>query len=345
MKSILVKRLAVVSALALLVAGGILTGLCRGGDRKVPILMYHKIGDTEDSPWWVTRHDFEEQLKALAEAGYSSILPSDLVAHRRWGWPLPRKPVMITFDDGYLNVMENAEPILARHGFRAVCYLITGLIADSPEQRKQWEGTPLLIWSEVKALQARGTVRFGGHSRNHANLAAMADPQEEISGCYRDLRKKGGLRRPEGFCYPYGQYKAQTLACLAKTRFTTATTCEDGIAQTGPGMNCLELPRVSVMGGNRRFHVQSAGGDGRKVVVRVSLEGKPLEVCPRLVSSGVAGAGWLGRVTVSAEPALLSWPLPADGGQGGAVVELWDLFHIIRYYAGPLQSMDDGRRP
>ena len=189
----------------------------------VPILMYHRIGDTCDSPWWVTVRDFEVQLASLQEQGYQSILPSCLVAHQRWGWPLPSKPVIITLDDGYLNVLENAEPLLKKYGFQAVCFLITGLVSESPDTRKSWEGTPLLSWPEVRAMQKRGTVQFGGHSRTHQNLRAMADPYGEISGCYRDLKKKGGFT-PEGFCYPSGQFKPESLTCVKRAKFTTAVT-------------------------------------------------------------------------------------------------------------------------
>ena len=266
--------------LLLAAAGGIWMGFARIKDKpvKVPILMYHRVGHGMDSPWWVAKQDFESHLRGLRGQGYESVLPSDLAAHQRWGWPLPAKPVMITFDDGYRNVLEDAEPLLKQYGFRAVCYLITGLVADTPETRKSWEGTPLLTWPEVRAMQARGTVVFGGHSRSHANLRAMADPSGEISGCYRDLRKKGKFR-PEGFCYPSGQYKDETMACVARARFSTAVTCDDGIAEIAGRDNLLALPRVSVMGGVHGFHVVSLDGGGGGLRWRWRRPGGPSK-CP-----------------------------------------------------------------
>ena len=67
---------------------------------KLPILMYHRIGEGGDSAWWVPADRFEAQLRSLRAQGYKSVLPDDLIAFRRWGWRLPDKPVMITFDDG-----------------------------------------------------------------------------------------------------------------------------------------------------------------------------------------------------------------------------------------------------
>lgn len=312
---------------------------------RVPVLMYHRIGDAEDSPWWVTPGDFANQLRCLREQGYQSIVPSDLAAHQRWGWPLPPKPVLITFDDGYLTTLENAEPLLKKEGFRAVCYLITGKVSESPGTRQAWEGTPLLTWPEVRDMEKRGTVVFGGHSRNHANLRALADPWAEISGCYRDLKKKGGFK-PEGFCYPYGQYKDTTEACVVRAKFTTAMTCDDGIAETTPTLNLFELPRVAVMGGRHRFQGHAIAGDGGHISVCVSKEGRRLEVCPRLVWPGEAAnsqQGWLTPVQLSEVPALLTWDLSKPVALGDPVLELWDNFHMIRYWQASFSSLNDRR--
>ncbi len=312
---------------------------------SIPVLMYHKIGDTEDSPWWVTAHDFETHLKGLRSLGYASIRPSDLVANRRWGRPLPAKPVIITFDDGYLNILENAEPLLRQYGFQGVCYLVTGQVSESPRTRNTFEGTPTLSWPDVRAMQSRGSVVFGGHSRSHANLRALADPRAEIEGCYRDLRKKGGFT-PEGFCYPYGQYGEAALACLARSRFTTAVTCEDGIATTGR-TNLLELPRVSVMGGWHRFHAEKVDAVGRAVSVRVSKEGRDLEVHPRLAwtdTTGKRNGDWLAPIRMSAIPVLLNWK--HDDARAGLdpELELWDNFQVVRYWCQPLSALSVGRR-
>lgn len=318
--------------LALMGVAGLCLWLQRTRPVDVPILMYHRIGDDYDSPWWVTVRDFEAQLASLQEQGYTSIFPSRLAAHQRWGWPLPRKPVIITLDDGYLNALENAEPLLRKYGFTAVCYLITGMVSETPATRKSWEGTPLLSWPEVRAMQKRGIIRFGGHSRSHLNLRAMADPSGEISGCYRDLRKKGGFR-PEGFCYPSGQFKAETLACVAKARFTTAVTCEDGVARMEPGTRLLELPRVVVMGGWHRFQTRRQAGTG--IAVEVSKEGRPLEVSPRLAWSGASlpsKSGWLPPVQVSSVPLVLKWPGPEAENSGFPVLELWDNYHVVRFF-------------
>ena len=334
-------RTRIIVLLILLSTGAaVVVGLRRSLVRvtDIPILMYHRIGDGGDSPWWVLPGDFENHLKSLRANGYKSVLPSDLVAHQRWGWPLPAKPVIITFDDGYLNILEAAEPLMKKYGFRGVSYLITGLVADSPETRKAYEGSPVLSWPEVRAMQKRGTIVFGGHSRTHVNLRALADPREEIAGCYRDLKKKGRLD-PEGFCFPFGQFKEETLACLKKSRFTTGMTCEDGFARIEPGAKLLELPRVAVMGGRHVFHAEPGSTGMTAISMRVSQEGRDLEVCPRLAwkgGDGTISGKWLPPVHVSVSPATLSWPRNLVEGKIDPVLELWDNFHVVQYWCMPL---------
>lgn len=334
--------LVVAAVLALCAATGVWLVRQKAKTVQVPILMYHKVGDAVDTPWWVTTREFETQLQGLREQGYQSVLPSDLDAHRRWGKPLPAKPVLLSFDDGYLTMLETAEPLLKKYGFQGVCYLITGKVSDTPETRQEWEGTKLLSWPEVRAMQQRGTVVFGGHTRTHPNLRAMPDPGDEIKGCYQDLVKKGGFT-PEGFCYPFGQYRAETPALVAKAGFTTATTCDDGVAGVRSGVSLLSLPRVTVMGGNHRFGVtRVASGDGR-VSVCVSLERGRLDVCPRLAwPDGALGAGWLDAAPISSIPTLMQWDARPSASQGTPVLELWDNYHMVRYFRFPLPPAGGG---
>jgi peptidoglycan/xylan/chitin deacetylase (PgdA/CDA1 family) len=305
----------------------------------VPILMYHKIGDAVNTAWWVTAEDFEAHLALLRAEGYQSIMPSDLAAHQAWGRRLPPKPVIITFDDGYLNAVETAEPLLRRYGFRGVCYLITGQVSETPATRQRYEGAPMLSWPEVRAAHRRGTLRFGGHTRSHANLRAMADPAGELAACYDDLRRKGGFK-PEGFCYPYGQYRPDTPAHVSHAGFTTAMTCNDGIARASRQTTLLELPRISIMGGQHRYRVERVDDD-KSVTLRVRKQGHSMEVHPRLVwpeNPATVETGWLAPVKIKAAPVTLTWPLPPGVTTGTPVLELWDAFRVLRLYSGTIPA-------
>ncbi len=316
---------AILAALAASRVVGLMT------ERPVPILMYHHIGPVEDSPWWVPADVFERQMRSLRDQGYASILPSDLAAHRRRGRPLPPRPVILTFDDGSLDALAVAEPILARYGFRGIVYLVTDCVGESPEERRQFEGSDCLVWPEVRAMRARGTLAFGGHGGRHVNLAVERDPFPPVRECFEALEKNAGFR-PDSFCYPHGQYNERAMEAVRRAGFTTAMACEDAVARTGSGMNPLALPRVSVMGGRHRFGVvrardREAPGE---VVARVSHTGIPLAVAP-LLKSAPSAAWWLpARELGNGAETEWRWrlgtvPAPDDG----LSLELWDRHRLL----------------
>ena len=303
--------------------------------RRVPILMYHRIGNEGEDIWWVRVEDFEAHLRFLREQGYRSILPSDLVAHRRWGKPLPPKPIVLTFDDGYLNSLQNAEPLLKKYGFRGIVYLVTGKIADDARDRQAMEGTPLLTWPEVRAMRRRGTLTFGGHTRSHANLAALPDPYPEIRGCYTDIRRKGGFR-PDAFCYPNGEYRPETLRAVRRAGFTTAVTCHADFVETGCPIPFLELPRASVYGGRHTYHVEvlpRTDGADTSVRLKVWKDGVAAPSLPRLAAAGMTRKeGWLPQAEISGEPRALTWRLSPSAFRGPVVLELWGDLRILPHY-------------
>ena len=153
---------------------------------NVPVLMYHvtpaggMIAATPDV--------FEDQIARLARAGYQS-LSADQFAACLAGAPVPERSVLITFDDGYLNNWVHAHPVLARHGMRAVLFIITGWIGDGPVRPHAGRAarcpprrttTPakqlvaagradevMLRWSEIEAMRAAGTFEFHSHTHTH----------------------------------------------------------------------------------------------------------------------------------------------------------------------------------
>jgi peptidoglycan/xylan/chitin deacetylase (PgdA/CDA1 family) len=300
--------------------------------QPVPILMYHKIGAVPANAWWVPTSVFERQLRALRNQGYSTVLPGNIVDHRKTGQRLPPKSVMITFDDGYRDSLTKAEPLLQKYGFRAVVYLITDTIAETPEARRQYEGVDVLTWPEIKAMQKRGTFVFGGHGHRHQNLAAMDNPYPDIRECYLQLRQHG-IRQPFSFCYPHGQYNAHTIAAVKRAGFRSAMVCEDRVALTGKTMNLLALPRVSVMGGEHEFHVNhlSASATPGEIVLHIMHTGIPMEVSSHLVLNGTtADQGWLPAVEVRNANYDWHWPQPVAGTNLGPVrLEIWDKYRLF----------------
>jgi peptidoglycan/xylan/chitin deacetylase (PgdA/CDA1 family) len=135
----------------------------RPGKIDAPILMYHHVSDqVPASRYVVTRDAFRAQMKILAEAGYRAITVSELVAAVQSGGILPEKPVVLTFDDAYLDVYEVAYPVLEAFGFTATLYVITSTL--EPDRTYGY------IKADQLAELAAAGWEIGSHSITHSDL-------------------------------------------------------------------------------------------------------------------------------------------------------------------------------
>lgn len=158
----------------------------------VPILLYHHVSDTIDTQYNVHPDRFAEQMKWLFDRGYSTISVADLARVIRDGGALPARPVILTFDDGYRDVYENAYPILQRYGFFATFYII----GETVNTRGN------LSTNELLELIAGGW-EIGSHSMSHTNLKEDNNWDYEIYNSKVFLEEKLGIEILT-FAYPYG---------------------------------------------------------------------------------------------------------------------------------------------
>ena len=327
-------RLKIIILAAIVVLAGILLALRAETRRQysVPILMYHEVGENTNSAWCIPLETFRSQMTSLREQGFNTILPSDIAAHRKWGKSLPRKPIIITFDDGYLSNLKIVEPVLKKNGLRAIVYLITGQTAETAAERRQYEGKYCLVWPEVCAMQKRRIFAFGGHSHTHRNLAVEANPLPQIAECRCRLLLHG-IREPYSFCYPHGEYNQETIKAVKQAGFQTAVVCEDAVASIGPATNLFALPRVSVMGGSHEFKLLSKQVEPGKqaLICRVFHAGIPIEISACLRGNGKTKEIWLPAREVSPGEFELRFVLPTDiAGPERNLVEIWDKHRLFK---------------
>ena len=173
--------------------------------------MYHKIGDhprkSRLKSLWVTADDFRRQLKYLKARGYTAIGFSDLFAADEGGRPLPAKPVLITFDDGYANNFEIAFPILNEIGMKGNIFLSYEMMG----RHNAWHDPAsepwirMLTWDEIRRMQDSRMMEFGSHTMRHRNLGAIPieDASWELEASKKCLEDKLGVP-VTCFAYPYG---------------------------------------------------------------------------------------------------------------------------------------------
>jgi len=222
--------------------------------------------------------------------------------------------------------------VLKENGLRAIIYLITGQVAETATDRREYEGKKCLVWPEVAAMQKRGTFVFGGHSQSHGNLAASGEPLPDLAECLKQLKLRG-IRKPFAFCYPFGQYNQNTIKAVQEAGFQTAVVCEDAVASIGPATNLFALPRVSVMGGSHEFKLLNKEADVKetKLIYRVSHTGIPLEISACLCGNGNEKKIWLPARDISQGEFLLQFTLP-DTNTGHALnpLEIWDKHRLFK---------------
>jgi peptidoglycan/xylan/chitin deacetylase (PgdA/CDA1 family) len=147
--------------------------------RALRVLMYHKVNDIPDNPTTVPVSRFDEQLHQLSELGYEPVDLDAVLDFYTVGKPLPPKALLITFDDGYRDTLENALPVLRAHGFPAVIFVPVAYMDDEmplPHESHLVERgvrNPTLDWGLMRELDAGG-VRVESHGIAHRPLAEVS---------------------------------------------------------------------------------------------------------------------------------------------------------------------------
>lgn len=214
-----------------------------GRQIRVPILLYHYIGENPD-PKDVARDSlsvapsvFDEQMNYLQKNGYTPITLDTMMAGLYGQVSLPPKPVVITFDDGYIDLYLNAFPILQKYQFRAVAFIPTGLIGTSYYAN----------WDQLLEMQNSGLLSFQAHGVTHTNLASLSADQlnHELSESKKVLESRFGL--PVNFiAYPYGIYNQKVLTSAKEAGYVGGVgTWPSNIVSEGVLYN---MPRMRVGG-------------------------------------------------------------------------------------------------
>lgn len=210
--------------------------------RDIPcVLMYHAVADVSHDPNMlaVSPRRFAAQLDWLARLGLRGVAMSTLLAAMRAG--RARGLVGITFDDGYVSVLENAVPELTRRGFTATVFVISGRLSGTND----WDDStpwPLLSAAQVGELAAAG-IEIGSHSASHAHLAG-ADAEvltSEISGSKKRLSQIADAEI-RGFAYPYGEMDEAARRAVRDAGYEYAC----AVSAPRAALGLMALPRIYV---------------------------------------------------------------------------------------------------
>jgi len=242
---------ALILVLGLVLGGFWLTYFLLPPAARLPILMYHKVSENHNDKLTISAERLDGQLACLKRLGYQSVSFSDLREYERHGVPLPLKPVILTFDDGYLSVYDLARPLLQKHGFSATVFLPTKYIGGFND----WDGGTerLMNQEQIKSMSASG-IHFGLHSHRHENYQrySPSEIESDINDCVKALGAVVG-KFDRVFAYPYGaRPKSRTGKRFLKQILANQNI--DYAVRIGSGLNAFplrnryELTRIGIHG-------------------------------------------------------------------------------------------------
>lgn len=194
----------------------------------IPILMYHYVeyvkdkGDTIRQSLDITPYTLEQEIITLQKAGYTFMTNSDLTEVLDGTKSLPRKPVLLTFDDGYRDFYTDAYPILKKYNVKATEYIIAGFIGYPNNMTEE----------EIKQIASDGLVEIGAHTVHHTWLKGipLKELEYEVAESKKMLQDITG-RPVVSFAYPYGAFDLAAVNAVAQAGFTSAMSTVPGIDQ------------------------------------------------------------------------------------------------------------------
>ncbi|WP_448571720.1 glycosyltransferase [Trichothermofontia sp.] len=243
--------------------------------RPLRILCYHSISDLAKTPilesYGVPPEQFRQQMELLIKWDYRFIDTSELLRFLKGKGGLPKRSILITFDDCYQDVLDFGMPILKEYGIPAIAFAVTRRLGGTNE----WDqkiGAPalqLMNTEGLKQLVAGGFV-IGAHSQTHPQLTQISEDQlmPEIKGAIDDLENVG-ISKPSLFAYPHGEYNEKVIEIAQNIGLEAAFTVEPNFVN--PGVHPYKIPRFEIfredMGWKFRWKVLTAGRSWKKMLL------------------------------------------------------------------------------
>ncbi len=226
------KKILAVTILILLAAGKIFAQNVQeiSAGPKILVLNYHQVQNAHHS-LAVPIADFEAQMNYLYSHGYVTITPDELYSGLTGELELPKKPVLITFDDGYADNYTNAFPILQYYGMRATIFVIPAFVGKYNNY---------LTWEEMQEME-NGGITFESHTLNHYKLEELPDDEirSELLNSKQILEENLG-HPVEFLAYPTGTYNLHIAGIAKAVGYKGAFTIKYGDVDMGSNFYALE---------------------------------------------------------------------------------------------------------
>ncbi|MBE7011056.1 MAG: polysaccharide deacetylase family protein [Ruminococcaceae bacterium] len=223
-----------------------------GESIEVPIIMYHSVlkDKNKSGKFVITPDDFEADLKFLKENGYTPIFMSDLINFVNNKSDLPKKPIILTFDDGYYNNYLYVLPLLKKYNMKSVISIVgiyTDLYSQNEDKSAEYAH---LDWDTVNEMMNSGLIEFQNHSYNlhtmdngrNGSKKKIGESQNEyekmlsydLTLLQTEFLEHTGYT-PTVYTYPFGAVSKASYDIIKKLGFVSTLSCENKTNYISPG--------------------------------------------------------------------------------------------------------------
>lgn len=235
----------IISAICTLMAIGIISpqkGDVKEAEIELPVIMYHGIrkDSSAQNEYVISPQEFENDLKYLKENNYTTIVVQDLLDYFEKAKPLPEKPIMLTFDDGYYNNFTYAFPLLKKYNSKIVLSPIGKYIDEYQENGDENPAYAQADWDDLRIMAQSGLVELQNHTYNlHSSKGRIGVSQksgesdEEYTKLITDDISKLNKRMseelditPTAFVYPFGKKTKIAEQVVKNMGFKASFDCE-----------------------------------------------------------------------------------------------------------------------
>ncbi|MEB3292307.1 MAG: polysaccharide deacetylase family protein [Synechococcales bacterium] len=207
---------------------------------RVPVSMYHDILPEKQVFFDVTPEEFEAHLRLMQEQGVTPISMDQLMQHLRSGIPLPEKPILLTFDDGYEGHYTHVYPLLKKYNYPAVFSIYTAKVGKKM-------GRSSLNWEQIREMAKDPLITIAAHSVTHPpDLTQLPDDalRREISDSKQILETELGMSI-HYFTYPEGKYDQRVANFVHQAGYQAAFTMNDADERlAGQSESLLAIGRI-----------------------------------------------------------------------------------------------------
>lgn len=212
------------------------------GEVTLPVLMYHSVLEdpSRTGEYVITPQNFENDLKYLNEHGYTSVTPQDIIDFTDKGTPLPDKPVFITFDDGHLNNLTYALPLLEKYDMYAEINVVGAFTLQAEKENDPNPFYAYLTRDDIRKLCESGRIDIGCHTynmhslngRQGASRKSSETAEDYISALRTDISEWQNLFSdtciyPTVYAYPYGFKSEEGYDVILENNFRIILTCRE----------------------------------------------------------------------------------------------------------------------